>query len=158
MDGGSYRMWRQVELTVMQGRNLGLTNVSPNMVDNTLENDGSDVDVSCEIHLNDILCSRTTTKRGLGSSDWHESFTFPGLPPFENLDIVVWRERKLHKPHILGITRIALGNFRRGDTVEGWFPVLQTGSIGTEVQFGELRLKIKVDEWVFNVLSQQLAR
>ncbi|KDR84991.1 hypothetical protein GALMADRAFT_233525 [Galerina marginata CBS 339.88] len=145
LDGGSYRMWRQVELTVIQGRNLGI--VKHDMgVDNGLDNDGADVDISCEIHLNDILCSRTTPKRGMGSSDWHESFAFTGLPPFENLDIVVWREKKMFKPAVIGITRIALGNFRRGDTVEGWFPVLQTGSIGTEVQYGELRLKIRVDE------------
>lgn len=148
MDGGSYRMWRQVELTVIQGRNLGQAKheMLLNGTDNTQDNDGADVDISCEIHLNDILCSRTTPKKGLGTSDWHENFTFPGLPPFENLDIVVWREKKLSKPTVIGITRIALGNFRRGDTVEGWFPVLQTGSIGTEVQFGELRLKIRVDE------------
>ncbi|KAH9486933.1 putative Ras GTPase-activating-like protein ngap [Psilocybe cubensis] len=146
MDGGSYRMWRQVELTVTQGRNIGIPVNSYNGHDYGAENDGADVDVSCEIHLNDILCSRTTTKRGLGALDWHESFLFSGLPPFENLEIVVWREKKLSKPAVLGITRIALANFRRGDTVEGWFPVLQTGSIGTEVQFGELRLKIRVDE------------
>ncbi|KAF8873707.1 hypothetical protein CPB84DRAFT_618997 [Gymnopilus junonius] len=148
MDGGMYRMWRQVELTVIQGRNLGLAKheISPNGVDNVQNNDGADVDISCEIHLNDILCSRTTPKRGSSSSDWHEDFTFPGLPPFESLDIVVWKEKKLSKPAVIGITRISLGNFRRGDTVEGWFPVLQTGSIGTDVQFGELRLKIRIDE------------
>ncbi|KAJ3515401.1 hypothetical protein NLJ89_g1775 [Agrocybe chaxingu] len=125
LDGGSYRP---------------SNNGDPN------DGDGGDVDVSCEIHLNDILCSRTTVKRGLGSPDWHESFSFPGLPPFENLDVVVWKEKKLHKPSILGMTRIALGNFRRGDTVEGFFPVMQAGSIGTEVQVGDLRLKIRVDE------------
>ncbi|KAF8973924.1 Rho GTPase activation protein [Flammula alnicola] len=148
MDGGSYRMWRQVELTVIQGRNLGLTRHfnGTNNGDSNPDNEGADVDISCEIHLNDILCSRTTVKRGLGSPDWHESFTYPGLPPFENLDIVVWKEKKLLKPSIVGITRISLINFRRGDIVEGWFPVLQTGSIGSEVQFGELRLKIRVDE------------
>ncbi|KAF8168097.1 Rho GTPase activation protein [Crassisporium funariophilum] len=149
MDGGSYRMWRQVELTVMQGRNLGLTKYDAGLNGNsdpTPEPDGADVDISCEIHLNDILCSRTTVKKGLGSPDWHETFTFPGLPPFESLDVFVWKEKKLHKPTVLGITRVSLANFRRGDAVEGWFPVVQSGTIGTEIQVGELRLKIRVDE------------
>ena len=150
-EGGSYRMWRQVELTIVQGKNLGLTRCDGsindgNRADTHLEVDGHDVDLSCEIHLNDILCSRTTVKNGLGSPDWHENFTFPGLPPFESLDIIIWQEKKLSKPSVLGITRIALGNFRRGDAVEGWFPVLNRGAIGTEIQVGELRLKICVDE------------
>jgi len=144
-------MWRQVELTIVQGKNLGLTRCDGsindgNRADTHLEVDGHDVDLSCEIHLNDILCSRTTVKNGLGSPDWHENFTFPGLPPFESLDIIIWQEKKLSKPSVLGITRIALGNFRRGDAVEGWFPVLNRGAIGTEIQVGELRLKICVDE------------
>jgi hypothetical protein len=141
-------MWRQVELTIIQGRNLGLTRhtYGTNNGDANQDNDGPDVDLSCEIHLNDILCSRTTVKRGLGSVDWHESFTYPGLPPFENIDIVVWKEKKLYKPVVVGTTRVPLVNFRRGDTLEGWFPVVQTGAIGSEVQHGDLRLKIRVDE------------
>jgi hypothetical protein len=144
-------MWRQVELTVIQGRNLGLARQGLDNGSNPNDIDSADTDLSCEIHLNDILCSRTTMRRALGSPDWHESFVFPGLPPFENLDIVVWKEKKLSKPSVIGNTRISLGHFRRGDTVEGWYPVLQTGSVGTDVQFGELRLKIRVDEYVLLV-------
>ena len=137
-------MWRQVELTIIQGKNLGLTGYDD--ANTNFEFDGLEIDLSCEIHLNDILCSRTTVKKGPGSPDWHENFTFPGLPPFESLDIIVWREKRMSKPSVLGITRIALGNFRRGDAVEGWFPVINGGAIGTEIQVGKLRLKICVDE------------
>ncbi|TFK41156.1 Rho GTPase activation protein [Crucibulum laeve] len=151
-DGGSYRMWRQVELKIIQGRNLGATkavevgrafstDIEPNA-----EIDIVDMDVSCEIHLSDLLCGRTTVKKGIGSPDWHEQFLFPDLPPFENLDILVWREKRLFKPVILGSVRIPLTNFRRGETVEGWFPVLQSGSFQNDVQVGELRLKIRIDE------------
>ena len=143
-------MWRQVELTIVQGKNLGLTGYDGSTNDGNgatnLEYDGLEVDLSCEIHLNDILYSRTAVKKGPGSPDWLEDFTFPGLPPFENLDIIVWQEKKLSKPSVLGITRITLRNFRRGDVVDGWFPVLNGGAIGTEIQVGELHLKICVDE------------
>ena len=150
-EGGSYRMWRQVELTILQGKNLGQTRYDGstndgNGTNSNFEYDGLEVDLSCEIHLNDILCSRTIVKKGPGSPDWHERFTFPGLPPFENLDIIVWQEKKMSKPSVLGITRIILKNFRRGDAVEGWFPVLNGGVNGTEIQVGELHLKICVDE------------
>ena len=142
-------MWRQVELTIIQGRNLG-NNTTPLELngDFNSEPDATDFGVSCEIHLNDILCGRTTVKKGIGSPDWHESFTFSDLPPFETLDVLVWREKKLFRPAILGSVRVSLTNFRRGESVEGWFPVLHGGSIAGDVQVGELRLKLRVDESV----------
>ncbi|KAF7339472.1 Elongation of fatty acids protein [Mycena sanguinolenta] len=85
-DGGSYRMWRQVELTVIQARNLGNTRLVESSngaaviggTDNPEATDPVDLDVSCEIHLNNMLCGRTTVKKGIGSPDWHENFTFYG--------------------------------------------------------------------------------
>jgi hypothetical protein len=113
------------------------------------EVDAVDLDVSCEIHLNEQLCGRTTVKKGIGSPDWHERFIFCDLPPFETLELIVWREKKLLKPVVMGSIRIALGNFRRGDPVEGWFPVLHSGPIASGVQVGEVRMKVRVDECVF---------
>ncbi len=141
-------MWRQVDLTVIQGRHLGLSNLDIGGKDDLKGGDNTDVDVSCEIHLNRILCSRTTVQRSLASPDWHENFSFPGLPPFENLEIVVWKERKMSKPVSIGSTRISLSNFRRGEPVEGWFPVIQPRQLGSESRVGDLRLKIRVDEYV----------
>ncbi|KAJ3791000.1 GTPase activating protein [Lentinula aff. detonsa] len=149
-EGGSYRMWRQVDLTVIQGRNLG--NNKPFEIldedgnDSASEPDPIDLDVYCEILLNETLCARTTVKKGIGSPQWHEIFVLSDLPPFEGLDIWVWREKKHFKPSVLGTVRIALNNFRRGEAVEGWFPVLQSGSIASDIQVGELRMKIRVDE------------
>ncbi|KAJ7092727.1 Rho GTPase activation protein [Mycena epipterygia] len=153
-DGGSYRMWRQVELTVIQARNLG--NTRPFEVANgaaviggaesTLEADPVDLDVSCEIHLNNTLCGRTTLKKGIGSPDWHENFTFTDLPPFDTLDIYVWKEKKLFKPTLMGTVRVTLANFRRGESIEGWFPVLHQGPTASDLQVGDIRLKIRVEE------------
>ncbi|KAF8898740.1 Rho GTPase activation protein [Infundibulicybe gibba] len=150
-DGGSYRMWRQVELTIIQGRNLGYSkpfesNGNANGMELAMDSDVVDIDVSCEVNLNDIACGRTTVKKGIGSPEWHEAFVFSDLPPFDTLAIVVWREKKLFKPAILGSIRVALGNFRRGETVDGWFPVLHGGTTVNDVQVGEIRLKIRVDE------------
>ncbi|KAF8216242.1 Rho GTPase activation protein [Mycena galopus ATCC 62051] len=154
-DGGSYRMWRQVELTVIQARNLGNTRPleSSNgaaVISGTETNpeaaDPVDLDVSCEIHLNNMLCGRTTLKKGIGSPDWHENFTFTDLPPFDTLDIFVWKEKKLFKPQLMGCVRVTLGNFRRGESIEGWFPVLHQGPTASDLQVGDIRLKIRVDE------------
>ncbi|KAJ6604651.1 GTPase activating protein [Mycena vulgaris] len=153
-DGGSYRMWRQVELTVIQARNLGNTRPfeMPNGAaviagtDANPEADPVDLDVSCEIHLNNTLCGRTTLKKGIGSPDWHENFTFTDLPPFDTLDIFVWKENKLFKPLLMGCVQVTLANFKRGESIEGWFPVLQQGPTGSDLQVGDIRLKIRVDE------------
>ncbi|KAK1233585.1 hypothetical protein PQX77_003271 [Marasmius sp. AFHP31] len=148
-EGGSYRMWRQVELTVLQGRNLGNSKPFDGLngdSDSPSEPDPVDMDVSCEIKFNDNICGRTTVQKGVGSPDWRENFTFSDLPPFEDLEIVVWREKKVLKPSVLGTLRIALGNFPRGEEVEGWFPVLNSGSTAGDLQVGDLRLKLRVDE------------
>ena len=151
-DGGSYRMWRQVQLTIIQGRSL--TRPSGSVAsDPTTEPDNADLGVFCEIHLNDVLCGSTTVKKGMGFPDWHESFTFSDLPPFQTLELLLCREKKLLKPITLGSARISLGNFRRGEMVEGWFPVLQDGLADTSIQVGEIRLKIRVDELVFLVCN-----
>ncbi|KDQ63550.1 hypothetical protein JAAARDRAFT_169494 [Jaapia argillacea MUCL 33604] len=159
-DGGLYRMWRQVDLTIVQARNLGTSKSfmegsipPPAVPDSPPENDALDLDVSCEIFINDLIVGRTTTKKGLGSPDWHESFGFPDHPPFDSLEIVVLREKKLLKPTTLGSVQIPLVNFRRGELVEGWFPILLGDSGSSSVQVGEIRLKMRVDEEIILPMS-----
>ncbi|THH16896.1 hypothetical protein EW146_g3826 [Bondarzewia mesenterica] len=153
-DGGLYRIWRQVELTCIQGRNIGTprslgegSSLSPGTPDEEGRGDDAvDLDLFCEVHFNHILSGRTVVKKSLGAPDWHESFTFTDLPPFEKLAIVLWREKKLMKPSMVGTVYVTLTNFRRGEHVEGWFPVLYGGSTASSVQVGQIRLKLKVDE------------
>lgn len=149
-DGGLYRMWRQVKLTCVEGRNLGssrvLVNNTSTVVGDSEAPDAMDIDVSCEIYINGRICGRTTVKRGVGSPDWHEDFTFSDIPPFENLEIVVCRERKVARTSILGSVLVVLPNFKRGEDVEGWFPVLAANQ--NNLQTGEMRLKLRVDESV----------
>lgn len=152
-DGGAYRMWRQVDLTVMQGRNLGSTKLfnsanasNKGTLDPTSEGDAQDIDVSCDILVNDMLCGRTTVKKGVTCPDWHENFLLPDLPPFETLHIIVWREKRLFRPAAVGSVRLTLSNFKRGEMVEGWFPVLTSGPIAGDMQVGDLKLRIRVDE------------
>ncbi|EED79572.1 predicted protein [Postia placenta Mad-698-R] len=159
-DGGLYRMWRQVELTCLQGRNLGTTRpLSPTSDDTPSPGsedagggDLADIDVYCEVFVNGCLCGRTTVKRGIGAPDWQERFVLADLPPFENMELVVWREKRLAKPAVVGSVTIVLANFRRSEVVEGWFPVL--GGTGGGTQAGELRLKVLVDEEIILPYSE----
>ncbi len=146
-DGGLYRMWRQVELVCLQGRNLGVTRYSlDDSVGGDVEpGDSVDLDLYCEFRVNDICAGKTTVKKGAGSPDWHEKFAFTDLPPFQNLEVLVYREKRMPKPLLLGSTLIPLMNFRRGEHVEGWFPVLG-GQYRPGTVMGEIRLKLKVDE------------
>ncbi len=145
-------MWRQVELTCQQGKNLGMSrHVGEDPFSGesgpSPEPDPVEIDVYCEIYVNGQLSGRTTVKRSLGSPDWHEKFIFPDLPPFQNLEIVVFREKRLMKPILIGSAVIPLMNFRRGEHVEGWFPVLG-GQTFAGIVMGEVKMKLKVDEYV----------
>ncbi len=160
--GGTYRIWRQVELTCIQGRNIGVprpAEFSSNGTAGELEGRGEaeDLDLFCEVYFNNVLSGRTVVKKSLGSPDWHESFLFADLPPFEKLAVVVWREKKLQKPFVVGTVGITLTNFRRGDYVEGWFPVLFGSSTAACTAVGQLRLKLKVDESVGFLLIFSIA-
>jgi hypothetical protein len=144
-EGGLYRMWRQVELTCIQGRNLG---AARSLVDDLSigdPDDNLDIDVYCSLCINGYLCGKTTVRKGVGSPDWHEGFTFTDLPPFETLEVMVWRHKRLAKPVLIGTIAIPLMNFRRGEHVEGWFPVLSSAHLGSTMT-GEVRLKLRVDE------------
>lgn len=151
-DGGLYRMWRQVDLVIMQGRHLGnaqsFMDASGRLASNSerkAEADPIDLDVFCEIHINDRLCGRTTVKKGIGSPEWHESFIFTDLPPFALLEVSLFKEKST-KPVLLGTIRIALANFRRSEEVEGWFPVIQPHGPPCSALVGEIRMKLRVDE------------
>ena len=151
-DGGLYRMWRQVQIEVNQARSLGVARSiqgdgtsSPQGPLEFTSIDVTEMEVYCEIFINDDLCGRTTAKRSVGTPEWHEQFTFSDLPPYGDLSIQIFRERKVSKPQLLGTIIIVLGNFRRGEVVDGWFPVLSLGQL--TVQVGEIRLKLKIDEY-----------
>jgi C2 domain len=147
-------MWRQIELQVMQGRHIRTQRATANGYDageNIAESD-FDGELSCEIHLNNILCGRTTGKQRAPNNvmvDWHERFLFPDLPPFETLDIKVWKEKKSSRPYPLGLVQIQLHHFRRGEATEGWFPIIHgVSGPAREMQIGEIRLSIRVEEYV----------
>lgn len=154
--GGTYRIWRQVELTCIQGRNIGVPRSLDSIPNAGTTNDPEgrgdleavDLDLFCEVYFNSVLSGRTVVKKNTGSPDWHETFLFTDLPPFEKLAVVVWREKKLQKPFVIGTVYITLTNFRRGEHVEGWFPVLFGGVTTACTQVGQLRLKLRLNESV----------
>lgn len=149
-EGGLYRMWRQIEVNCLQGRSLGVSRqfvdgVATGVSESQQDTD-TDHDCFCEIYANDILCARTTVKKCVSLLDWHEGFLLPDVPPFESLEIIVFREKRMAKVSAIGSVLIPLGNFRRGEYVEGWFPVLDNTAANVCIQIGEIRLKLKVDE------------
>jgi hypothetical protein len=164
--GGTYRIWRQVELTCVQGRNIGVPrSVDPSSIGPTASDpDGRgdvesvDLDLFCEVYFNNVLSGRTVVKKSMGSPDWHEIFLFTDLPPFDKLAIVIWREKRQQKPAAVGTVCITLTNFRRGEHVEGWFPILFGGATTACTQVGQLRLKLRVDELAVSFNSSAITR
>lgn len=132
-------------MVCIQGRGLGILRLPDDMLEADKQDDQVDIDVYCEIFVNAQLSGRTTIKKSLGAPDWREHFTFTDLPPFGNMEIIVWRDKKLNKPVMIGNIVIALMNFRRGEQVEGWFPILSSQH-HAGIVVGEIRLKVRVDE------------
>lgn len=168
--GGLYRMWRQLDLQIIQGRNLGTARLinEPPSSPVTDEGDGAprdEMDLFCEIVLgmdSDHPAARTSVKRAGGEPYWHENFAFGDLPPFGTLFVNIFREKRsllgsAQPPNtgllgggssaaIFGGVEIALGNFRRGEWIEGWFPVLLGGAAANGIQVGEIKMKVRIDE------------
>ena len=162
---GLYRMWRQVNLTVLHGRNLG-------GVGKLASNDGltsgasladaeggegsteasADSLVFCEVVVDGFTSGRTMFQKGeagtLPNWTWLESFSFSDLPPFGIFSIRVWRFKKSSKSALVGTVDINLGHFPRAQVMEGWFPVMSSVTSGNSIQVGDLKLKMRVDECV----------
>ncbi|VDB84482.1 unnamed protein product [Peniophora sp. CBMAI 1063] len=155
-EGGMYRIWRQVDLHIAQGRNFsGSRSIPSSSSPSEPGRDGNepeavDLDLYCEVYISRQLSARTIVKRSLGSPEWHERFTFPDLPQFDYLLVVVWQEKRGIKPTLVGSVDISLTNFRRGSLVDGWFPVLYGSSshVNAPLQVGQLRLRVQVQEEV----------
>ena len=178
-EGGLYRMWRQVEVHCISARDLGqtkhLSDSKPSEAGTPLpatsdlpfssngsdsngswpsgtSDGGGDYDVWCEIWVNSMLCARTTVKRCTLTPEWHESFLISDLPPYDNLQIILHKEKRGSLRSVtIGSVVVPLGTFQRGEYMEGWNPIVganttvSTGS-GFYTQIGEMRLKLKVDE------------
>ena len=190
-EGGLYRMWRQVEVYCISARDLGQTkhlvdskssetklpppigselSISSSGSDSNgswapgMSDGGGDYDVWCEIWVNSMLCARTTAKRSTANPEWHESFLIGDLPPFDNLQITLYKERRGSARSVpIGSVVVPLGGFQRGEYMEGWNSIVgtntnvSTGS-GFYSQVGELRLKLKVDECVLRLFFRSLLR
>lgn len=119
--GGLYRIWRGIELEIVEGRDLlpsRRRNASPtgsafsksdytNDHTSTTQKEhhsSSDHDIYCEVYLDSLLCGRTTIKRASPSAShtssafrgdattvWNERFQWPDLPAHNRLAIKVWK-------------------------------------------------------------------
>lgn len=183
-EGGLYRMWRQVVVHCISARDLGQTKQLPDSTpsearplppippDLPLSSGGGDssaswtpgawddYDVWCEIWVNSMLCARTTLKKYTANPEWHESFLIGDLPPFDNLQITVYKEKRASSRSVpIGSVVIPLGSFHRGEYMEGWNSIVgantnvSAGGSGVYSQVGEFRLRLKVDESVLHLSS-----
>lgn len=158
-DGGFYRMCRKMDLTIHSVRNLtqkaatgskpgGLSGsgLNPTPITTSVDPEVADANFFCDVWMNNMVCGRTTTKKLSPISMWNESFSLQDLPPFEVLEIAVWRDKKSSKSTYVGSTTIAPNNFRRGVVIDAVFPILLQGVGNRDTQVGEMKLMLKVDE------------
>jgi len=97
----------------------------------------------CEIHVDDKIYARTSSKKMLGMCFWGEYFTFSELPKkAEKITILIFKDkgrtRKQRKP--VGRVKICVSSILSRREVEKWYPVekssrRETPSIRLKCQF-----------------------
>ncbi|KAJ1912579.1 hypothetical protein IWQ60_009603 [Tieghemiomyces parasiticus] len=78
----------------------------------------------CNLFLDDTLRARTSTKTG-GPLQWREDFLFTDLPSFYcGVSVAIYSSNKMLKDNLVGQAVIPIPTLRRGETYDGWYPVL----------------------------------
>ena len=81
----------------------------------------------CEIHLDDKLYARTSSKKMAGMCFWGEYFNFVELPRVDRLTILIYKDkggkvgRRQRKP--VGRVKICVSSVLSRREVEKWYPV-----------------------------------
>jgi len=79
----------------------------------------------CEIHLDDKIYARTSSKKMSGMCFWGEYFNFPELPKVEKITILIYKDkgkvRRQRKP--VGRIKISVASVQSRREVEKWYPV-----------------------------------
>ena len=79
----------------------------------------------CEIHLDDKIYARTSSKKMAGMCFWGEYFNFPDLPKVEKITILIYKDkgkvRRQRKP--VGRVKICVASVLSRREVEKWYPV-----------------------------------
>jgi len=82
----------------------------------------------CEIHLDDKIYARTSSKKMTGMCFWGEYFTFSELPKVEKITILIFKDkgkqRKQRKP--VGRVKICVSSVLSRREVEKWYTVEKT--------------------------------
>ncbi|KZT44371.1 Rho GTPase activation protein [Sistotremastrum suecicum HHB10207 ss-3] len=148
-----YRIWRSMNLYIKTAERIRAPSSfaihsSRQDVAVTIEQESKDLDLFCEIRVNQRLCARTSVQKGQGLAGWMESFLLRDLPPLESLSFDVWQEKKNASPLLLGSVSIPVHDFIRGEYVDGFFPILTTsrddGTLSTHA--GDLNIELKLTE------------
>lgn len=114
----------------------------------------------CLIRLAGAVVARTKVRGGgTGSIVWVEKFTLSDLPALSGLQVDVIASQRAGKYALIGHVDLPLETMRRGEDVEGWFPIWATRKVedlahvkvkadpsyGREM-VGELKMVIRVRE------------
>ncbi|KDN46647.1 hypothetical protein K437DRAFT_106884 [Tilletiaria anomala UBC 951] len=82
---------------------------------------------SCRIYVNGVLLARTSFKSSQDGLVWMEDFHFETLPTLRRLQIEVLQQTTgrggAMKQVPLGLVTLPVETIRRGEDIEGWFPV-----------------------------------
>ncbi|ORX78226.1 Rho GTPase activation protein [Basidiobolus meristosporus CBS 931.73] len=128
-----YRLDRTFWISVVEGRGL------------------SQSDPYCYIELDAERKGRTSTKPKTTNPVWVEDFLFTDLPALRRgVEVIVMNKNRLHKDSTIGKVHLPISFIRRGETHEGWYPIMYESKVSgyPSETAGELHLRFKYDEVV----------
>ncbi|RKP38023.1 hypothetical protein BJ085DRAFT_40104 [Dimargaris cristalligena] len=82
----------------------------------------------CHIYLDDALRARSAVKgsgNSAGGPQWREDFLFMDLPSFYcGTSVGIFNQNKMLKDTLVGQAVVPIPTLRRGETYDGWYPIL----------------------------------
>lgn len=77
----------------------------------------------CFVHYGESVAARTGYTKGNGDDSWLEKVSLADLPSLADVYISIWRAGRNGKRTLLGTFDIAVETMRRGEVIQGCFPI-----------------------------------
>ncbi|KAE8210245.1 hypothetical protein CF327_g5866 [Tilletia walkeri] len=155
--GGTHRFYRQIDLTINGVRFLSNTSADPNALMEaymspsgsgaalnsrpTTSAAGQDRDFDgaredtimqcyCVVRSGPYAIAKTKVHSTTSTTLWLEKFSVGDLAPWTTLTVELMQSQRGGKSSLFGVVDLPVQTMRRGEDIDGWFPIWSTGRAG----------------------------
>ncbi|CAD6914224.1 unnamed protein product [Tilletia controversa] len=157
--GGTHRFYRQLDMTINGVRSLSHTTsadlsalsdgaaptgargpIIGSRPISTIPGQDRDFDSStredtilqcyCVVRSGPYAIAKTKVHSTTSTALWLEKFSIGDLPPWTTLTIELMQSQRGGKTALFGVVELPVQTMRRGEDIDGWFPIWSTGRAG----------------------------